>query len=192
MTPVIAPVGLWLSLMFAQAHKEERFLFVIYPLICLVAAFVVDWAWRTAMRVWVSIKPTGSLRVADRFISMFIHVGLAAFVVVSVLRATALVRYYSAPYAAYENLSNTIMQQQGKDVTVCVGKEWYRFPSHFFLPEGGEDGAMGAQFGFLRSNFRGQLPQPYLTSSNGTWAIQEGFNDMNREELSRYVRCHGA
>lgn len=24
---------------------------------------------------------------------------------------------------------------QDRDVNVCVGKEWYRFPSSFFLPD---------------------------------------------------------
>lgn len=36
--------------------------------------------------------------------------------------------------------------------TVCVAKEWYRFPSSFFLPP-------NTELLFLRSGFEGQLPQ---------------------------------
>ena len=34
---------------------------------------------------------------------------------------------------------------------------------------------------------RGQLPRPY-EAVNGTWVIPPDMNDMNREEVSRYVR----
>jgi len=33
---------LWILIFFTQAHKEERFLFPIYPLICLSAAISLD------------------------------------------------------------------------------------------------------------------------------------------------------
>ena len=36
---------------------------------------------------------------------------------------------------------------------VCVGKEWHRFPSSFFLPDN------SFRLAFLRSEFRGQLPK---------------------------------
>ena len=36
---------------------------------------------------------------------------------------------------------------------VCVGKEWYRFPSSFYLPHS------SFKIGFLESEFRGQLPK---------------------------------
>ena len=40
---------------------------------------------------------------------------------------------------------------------------------------------------FIRSEFRGQLPQPYSPHRNATWVIPEHMNDMNQEEPSRYV-----
>lgn len=40
-------------------------------------------------------------------------------------------------------------------IRVCVGKEWYRFPSHYFLPE-------GAKLGLLKSHFDGLLPGEFL------------------------------
>lgn len=44
-------------------------------------------------------------------------------------------------------------------VRVCVGKEWYRFPSHYFLPE-------GAKLGLIKSHFDGLLPGEFLESAN--------------------------
>ena len=39
---------LWLSVFWMQPHKEERFLFPVYPLICLAAALSVD----TIQKLW--------------------------------------------------------------------------------------------------------------------------------------------
>ena len=75
----------------------------------------------------------------------------------------------------------TIVQPIYKDLNVCVGKEWYRFPSSFYLP------SPKWHLRFVRSEFRGQLPKPYSEHRNGTWTVPEDMNDMNREEPSRYV-----
>lgn len=67
-------------------------------------------------------------------------------------------------------------------VNICVGKEWYRFPSSFFLP------SERYNIGFLRSHFKGLLPKPFERGANGTSIIPSEMNDANREEPSRYVR----
>ena len=92
---------------------------------------------------------------------------------------------YHAPFDVYREFNyddiKTIVQPIYTDINVCVGKEWYRYPSSFFLP--------GARWKlrFLRSGFKGQLPKPYLEGSNGTLVVPTDMNDMNREEPSRYV-----
>jgi hypothetical protein len=40
---------------------------------------------------------------------------------------------------------------------------------------------------YLQSEFKGQLPQPFLDHENATSIIQTHFNDLNKEEMSRYV-----
>ena len=40
---------------------------------------------------------------------------------------------------------------------------------------------------FLKSEFRGQLPQPYSSLPHATSAIPPHMNNENREEPSRYV-----
>ncbi len=60
------------------------------------------------------------------------------------------------------------------------GKEWHRFPTSFFLP--GDDWELK----YLRSEFRGQLPQPFLTGEDATKEIRDTFNDLNKEEANRF------
>ena len=51
-------------------------------------------------------------------------------------------------------------------------------------------------FRFLRSEFRGQLPQPFLRDrEDATAVVRDNFNDLNREEEDRYLAagadgCH--
>jgi len=75
-----------------------------------------------------------------------------------------------------------------KPVNVCVGKEWYRFPSSFFLPS-----TKHWKLQFIQSEFRGQLPKPYSEESGATRVIPSHMNDLNLEEPSRYINvseCH--
>lgn len=75
-------------------------------------------------------------------------------------------------------------------IDICIGREWYLFPSHYFLPD-------AARLHFVRDNFTGILPQYYPSQQyypsddgirNGTYATPlQPFNDRNQEEASRYV-----
>ncbi len=73
-----------------------------------------------------------------------------------------------------------------RETTLCLGKEWYRFPSSFFLP------SAKWQVGLLRSEFRGLLPKPYARGPNATALVPADMNDRNREEISRYARALSA
>ncbi len=64
-------------------------------------------------------------------------------------------------------------------VNVCLGKEWHRFPASFFLPND------QWHLRFLRSEFQGQLPQPYLPGLDAAKTVRDSFNDANREENNR-------
>jgi len=82
-----------------------------------------------------------------------------------------------------------------RHINVCIGKEWYRYPSSFFLPD-----SRRYRMRFIRSEFRGQLPklyeeddEPDRKSGLKTRLIYDDFNDLNKEEPSRYTRqdrCH--
>ena len=65
--------------------------------------------------------------------------------------------------------------------TVCVGAEWYRFPSSFFLP--GEE----YRLGFVKTGFDGMLPMPFNATAGGTAFAPLALNDENREVPEQYV-----
>jgi alpha-1,2-mannosyltransferase len=69
---------------------------------------------------------------------------------------------------------------------VCFGKDWYRFPSSYFLPRD-----MHAKF--IRSEFHGLLPGEFSEAHigfgfwSGTWLPTMGMNDRNEEDPGKYV-----
>jgi hypothetical protein len=85
------------------------------------------------------------------------------------------------------------LEGKGTPSTVCVGNEWYRFPSHFFLPS-------NARLEYIDDGFKGVLPQHYpsLSSFSSSFSLNKGtssepaqpFNNLNQEERSRYLDIH--
>ena len=64
---------------------------------------------------------------------------------------------------------------------LCLGQEWYRFPTSFFVPS-----SPRLNVSFVRAGFTGHLPAHFLPH-DGTSRDGGPFNDMNRDEPSRYV-----
>ncbi|XP_046854479.1 alpha-1,2-mannosyltransferase ALG9-like [Xenia sp. Carnegie-2017] len=182
----LVAIYLWILVFFTRPHKEERFLFPIYPLICLAGAVALS----SLQAAFDSLPKLIKLNLAGTDFSV---IGtLMVFALVSLSRSTALFINYHAPLDVYHQLDrlNENMRNEGLDrkfkVNLCVGKEWYRFPSSFFLPKGWE-------LKFIRSEFRGQLPKPYSLHANATKIIPTDMNNMNKEEESRYIDvkyCH--
>jgi alpha-1,2-mannosyltransferase len=80
------------------------------------------------------------------------------------------------------------MVAQSGDI-VCLGKEWYRFPSSFNLPN-------GVHAMFIKSEFSGLLPGEFAEADAmadwrdkypGTWFTPDGMNDQNIEDPGKYV-----
>ncbi|UZJ55365.1 hypothetical protein CBS101457_004685 [Exobasidium rhododendri] len=83
---------------------------------------------------------------------------------------------------------------------LCYGKEWFRYPTTFLVPD-------GVSIDFVKSDFDGILPKHFARQSldykrlhglddalgwmwpwkDMTRAVPAGFNDMNREEADQYV-----
>lgn len=196
-----------------------------------------------------SLASTGS--------SLFTTLFLVLFTLISLSRTASLYMNYSAPFEVYgllrqhgtNSISHSLlekvypntttiatdsspMQKKMKDLNLCVGKEWYRFPSHYFIPE-------GIRLRYLKSQFSGLLPKYYyeptdITTASqleggkeeeysfsswsaavmgfvtryvlkrdasdhhgddswrrgGTYRIPASMNDVNREEMDRYVSCY--
>jgi alpha-1,2-mannosyltransferase len=74
---------------------------------------------------------------------------------------------------------------------LCLGKEWYRFPGHYLVPD-------GVDVQFIKSDFDGLLPRHFdvSTGEGGFWKreatrnVPVGLNDLNKEEKSHYVGLH--
>ncbi|XP_073983523.1 alpha-1,2-mannosyltransferase Alg9 [Rhodnius prolixus] len=180
----ILPLYLWLAVFNFQPHKEERFLFPIYPLICLSGALTLDALQKIYFRIFVR---TGQHYL--HYTSQIVFPTVFITSLLGVTRILALYKGYHAPMDTYMELSK--MSAEGNLPTlnyfnICVGKEWYRFPSSFFLPND------RWTLQFLKSEFRGQLPK-YYAQSDGTSVIPDHMNNENKEEVTRYgnvTSCH--
>jgi alpha-1,2-mannosyltransferase len=166
-------IYLWIAIFIVQPHKEERFMYVIYPLLCYNSAHFVQ---------SISNLLAGLL---SRFFSQSCSLrltGLANIIlfsgygVLSLARVLAQVRGFRAPLFVYTDLKGPS--------TLCIGKEWYRFPSSFFVP-------VGTKPLFVRSAFDGLLPGRFSESQwrAGMWEIPSGMNDQNLPEPSHLVSC---
>ena len=252
---ILSQLWLWFVIMSSRPHKEERFMFPVFPLIPLAAAITIaaletiviepfvasvfsNFSWTKTFSL-----PSSSSRVQSVFSSAIFAIAFS----LSVSRLLALIYGFSAPLHVWSVLGSSLQMHgptipngttldappapltafaqpwlgfshafpgaTGRNYTpsvpfgaealptfakpgvlVCVGKEWYRFPSHFFLPEASRSGSTPfrhpdrryrsggpVELGFLRSNFTGQLPLPYLRRSGGTREVRTDFNDENKE-----------
>jgi alpha-1,2-mannosyltransferase len=171
----LASVYVWIGIFIVQPHKEERFMYVIYPLICYNAAHALDSFIHAFDFVAARIPIPQTLQ---RDLKSFILCGLAlVYFTFSAARVLAQVRGFSAPMQVLGGVESSS--------TVCLGKEWYRFPSSFFIPETSR--AM-----FVKSAFDGLLPGRFpeekeLGWRGGTSKIPASMNDRNLEELSHLV-----
>ena len=138
-------------------------------------------------------------------------------------RIVALWKYYHAPQTIYFQLEDSelprLLQATGLvpefppntpveeipridlspvklfNLTLCVGKEWHRFPGHYLVPD-------GVRVDFVKSDFDGLLPGHFgegpsvaaedggLWWREGTRSAPVGLNDLNREAPGFYVRIH--
>ncbi|KAG4090051.1 hypothetical protein H8356DRAFT_1714793 [Neocallimastix lanati (nom. inval.)] len=178
----LVPMYLWIAIFTAQPHKEERFLFVIYPLIVFNAAVSIF----SIRRIITIFTQFVHYKNGKKLARITIGLIFSVYSVLSVSRSLSLYVNYSAPMKVYSYLNSKEMLEElqsfDHNLTVCVGKEWYHFPTHYFMPN-------NTRLGFVKSKFDGLLPGYFKEGENhiGTWTIPEGMNDLNQEELDKYV-----
>jgi alpha-1,2-mannosyltransferase len=178
---VTSPFYLWLAIFTLQPHKEERFMYPAYPLLVLNAAIsmhiILNYLGSTNPQELISKIP---LRL--RFAAI-IFVVIAA-IDLGLLRTIGMLTAYSAPIKVYSPLHQPGFTRVGD--TVCLGKEWYRFPSSYMLPD-------GVRAKFIRSDFKGLLPGDFSEAHTGfgfypgAWLEPLGMNDENIEDPGKYV-----
>ncbi|KAF1832426.1 hypothetical protein BDW02DRAFT_554848 [Decorospora gaudefroyi] len=177
----VSPFYLWLAIFTVQPHKEERFMYPAYPALALNAALtfhllLANFGSTDPRHLVSKIPPQVKLAIVGVPLLLSFNIGM--------LRTIGTLTAYSAPLNVYKPLFDPTVARPGD--TVCLGKEWYRFPSSFNLPQ-------GVRSKFIKSEFSGLLPGEFSQSGTGlglfpgTWIIPPGMNDENKEDPGKYV-----
>ncbi|KAI9338694.1 Alg9-like mannosyltransferase family-domain-containing protein, partial [Zopfochytrium polystomum] len=174
----LLPFYLWLTIFSLQPHKEERFLFVVYPLLCFNAAYTIS----AAAEMMESRRGGAMAKMMSLTSKSAKTMFCIVFVLFSLSRTVGLHLHYSGPIHVFAHLYTSLAPPSAglsSPVAVCIGKEWYRFPSHFFLPS-------TARLRFVRSSFEGLLPKPFAEGvrlTDATSTPPTGMNDRNEQVI---------
>lgn len=214
MMTMYVSAALWLGVLFSRPHKEERFLYPVYPLLAFSAA-------RSLLNIFDGIRiiietlipqsiKSKSL-IGKSVLALLYRFIVMIMLIIFSMRIFANVRNYYGYLASWNDLNSHLLQSEEylrlskivkmeeknnpifgsshfleNNVRVCVGSEWHLFPTHFFLPS-------VSSLYYIEDGFHGILPQHYA-AINGTFARSPlPNNGENREELSRYINiddCH--
>ncbi|KAK9674496.1 hypothetical protein RND81_12G236300 [Saponaria officinalis] len=172
----LSPIYVWIGFMSLQPHKEERFLYPIYPLICVAASTFID-SLPDLFRDKYVPNDRSFIVLAAKFVR---PVFLSLVIAISYSRTFSLIHGYSAPLEIYKHLD--YHDDAGPGSTLCVGSEWHRFPSSFFIPD------YVAQVRWIDDGFRGLLPLPFNSTLGGTSAAPTYFNNKNKASEEQYLR----
>ena len=175
---------LWIALLFSRPHKEERFMYPVYPLMCLLAALFSQFITDSLTGAIVSRSPEEIKQKREKVIRNTAYSGcLMIFATIAFCRIFALKNNYGGYiklWTAAEPIFSKASLRSAVPIRICMGSDWYTFPSHFFLPP-------NTQLDYFNDGFKGILPQ-HFAAENGTFCKPiQPFNGLNKEETSRYV-----
>ncbi|KAK2986597.1 hypothetical protein RJ640_004353, partial [Escallonia rubra] len=161
------------------------FLYPIYPLICVAASAVIE-CFPEFFRDKYNPNDQSVLFQIAKYIRPLV---LGLILCASHARTFSLIHGYSAPLEIYKHLEHHGDAGLGENSSVvCVGSEWHRFPSSFFVPD------YVGQVRWLDDGFRGLLPLPFNSSLGGTSAAPSYFNNKNKASDKQYLhdpeRCN--
>ncbi|KAJ2746803.1 hypothetical protein GGI20_001034 [Coemansia sp. BCRC 34301] len=203
----VLPFYVALGVFSLQPHKEERFLSIVYPHMCFSAAAAL-----------ALLRPLYARATSTRIGLRLGYVALCVAAGIGVLRMAALTRYYGAPARAFLQLPGHHHSAAGKPATilelglsakswlssasaqprawdraapervVCMGRDWYRFPSSFWLPP-------NHRLQFIASPaFDGHLPGDFVpawvsgSTKMSTSMERSDFNSANVWEPTHAVQ----
>jgi len=216
----------WFLILSAQEHKEERFMFPAYTMVCFNAAVTVYLVRGWMEATFISLTKSPYRASKSSIFSTFTSSIVICSAILSISRIMANWNYYHAPISVLYELESKelpfllnitkllpppaqtpLYEREDRrewidltpvklfNLTLCVGKEWYRFPGHYLVPD-------GVRVEFVKSEFGGLLPGHFAHRSSlgsdetqlskwwprpETRFVPTGFNDMNQEEPSHYV-----
>ncbi|KAK7257160.1 hypothetical protein RIF29_30931 [Crotalaria pallida] len=173
---VVSPIYIWLGFMSLQPHKEERFLYPIYPLICVAASAVME----SFPDLFRDKYDSYSNSIAVKVAKVLRPVVLGLILCASHARTFSLINGYSAPMEVYKILEHH--DDAGMGSVLCVGAEWHRFPSSFFVPD------YVGQVRWVDDGFGGLLPFPFNSTLGGTASAPSYFNNKNKASDEQYLQ----
>lgn len=173
---VVSPLYIWLGFMTWPPHKEERFLYPIYPLVCVAASAVID-SFPDLFRDKYNPRDDSLLVLVAKHIRPAV---LGLILCASHARTFSLIHGYSAPVEIYKLLEHH--EDAGMGSVLCVGSEWHRFPSSFFVPP------FISEVRWIDDGFRGLLPIPFNSTLGGTAAAPPYFNNKNKASDQQYLQ----
>ncbi|KAK2810090.1 hypothetical protein FQN50_003284 [Emmonsiellopsis sp. PD_5] len=176
----ILPFYMWLGIFTIQPHKEERFMYPAYPFLALNAAIT----FHIILAYIGSSNPKELIgRISPGVKLFWVLIPVLLAINVGLLRTVGMVTAYNAPLQVFKPLESPEVADRGN--FVCFGKEWYRSPSSFFLPD-------NKRAKFVKNEFDGLLPGEFSEAAGqgplpGTWTVPPGMNDQNQEDLRKYT-----
>ncbi|KAF7836649.1 dol-P-Man:Man(6)GlcNAc(2)-PP-Dol alpha-1,2-mannosyltransferase [Senna tora] len=173
---IVSPIYIWLGFMSLQPHKEERFLYPIYTLICVAASAVIE----SFPDLFRDKHNPFDNSIIVKIAKVLRPVVLGLILCASHARTFSLINGYSAPLEVYKILEHH-EEDAGMDSILCVGSEWHRFPSSFFIPH------YVGQVRWIDDGFRGLLPFPFNSTLGGTAAAPPYFNNKNIASDEQYL-----
>ncbi|AET40839.1 dolichyl-P-Man:Man(6)GlcNAc(2)-PP-dolichol alpha-1,2-mannosyltransferase Ecym_6468 [Eremothecium cymbalariae DBVPG len=168
--PIWGSIFVWFSVFFTQPHKEERFIYPVYAFITLASSI----GFAKCTRLF------GRRKYSYYLLKILVF---GVLVVQSITRILALTTNYTAPLAVYSELT-----PNRDPINVCTGREWYHYPSSFFLPD-------NHRLRFVSSGFDGLLPGDFLEGSifEAVSNLPLGMNNQNKFDEGKLVSidsCH--
>ncbi|XP_073123149.1 alpha-1,2-mannosyltransferase ALG9 [Henckelia pumila] len=173
---IISPIYIWLGFMSLQPHKEERFLYPIYPLICVAASAVIE-SFPDFFRDKYNPHDNSLLVMIAKTLRPLV---LGLILCFSHARTFSIINGYSAPLEIYKHLEHH--DNAGEGSVLCVGSEWHRFPSSFLVPD------YVGEVRWIDDGFRGLLPFPFNSTLGGTSAAPPYFNNKNQASHQQYLQ----
>uniref|UniRef100_A0A6N2NH03 Mannosyltransferase n=1 Tax=Salix viminalis TaxID=40686 RepID=A0A6N2NH03_SALVM len=146
------------------------------PLVCVAASAVIE-SFPDLFRDKYNPHDNSWPVVIAKFIRPVV---LGLILSASHARTFSLINGYGAPLETYKILEH--YDDVGTGSTLCVGSEWHRFPSSFFVPE------YISEVRWIDDGFRGLLPLPFNSTLGGTAAAPPHFNNKNKASDEQFLR----